>query len=98
MVVTRGDDEPVTALHKQDFQIFEDGKPQSIDFFEEHTVKDLPPAALKPLPPMPPGVYTNVPAVPPTDDVNVILLDTLNSEGQDLSYGRSQVLKFLQHQ
>jgi VWFA-related protein len=95
VVVTRGQDQPVTALHKEDFQVFEDDKPQSIDFFEEHTVKELPPQALKPLPPMPPGVYTNVPAVAPADDVNVILLDTLNSEGQDLSYGRSQVLEFL---
>src|ERR1700722_9738638 len=43
VVVTRGNDEPVTALHKQDFQIFEDGKPQSIDFFEEHSVRNLPP-------------------------------------------------------
>jgi VWFA-related protein len=95
VVVVRGQDEPVTALRKEDFQIFEDGKPQAIDYFEEHTAKALPPQALKPLPPMPPGVYTNVPAVPPADDVNVILLDTLNSEGQDLSYGRSQVLEFL---
>lgn len=95
VVVTRGQDDPVTALHKEDFQIFEDGKPQAIDFFEEHTAKELPQQALKPLPPMPPGVYTNVPVVPPADDVNVILLDTLNSEGQDLSYGRSQVLEFL---
>ena len=95
VVLTRGNDDPVTALHKDDFQIFEDGKPQAIDFFEEHTFTDLPPAALKPLPPMPPGVYTNVPAAPPSDDVNVILLDTLNSEGQDLSYGRAQVLEFL---
>jgi VWFA-related protein len=95
VVVTRGNDQPVTALHKEDFLIFEDGKSQAVDFFEEHTVKELPPQALKPLPPMPPGVYTNVPAVPPADDVNVILLDTLNSEGQDLSYGRSQVLEFL---
>src|SRR5277367_4169609 len=37
VVVTKGQDEPVTALHKQDFELLEDGKPQSIDFFEEHT-------------------------------------------------------------
>ena len=95
VVVTRGNDQPVPGLHKQEFQVLEDGKPQSIDYFEEHTAKELPPEKLKPLPPMPPGVYTNVPPAPPADSVNVILLDTLNSEGQDLTYGRAQVLQFL---
>jgi VWFA-related protein len=97
VVVTKGNDKPVTGLTKESFQISEDGKPQTIDFFEEHTAKELPPDKLQPLPPMPPGVYTNVPAVPPTDAVNVILLDTLNSEGQDFSYGRAQVLEFLRN-
>ncbi len=95
VVVTKGNDEPVAGLRKEDFAVSEDGKPVTIDFFEEHSGNPLPPEALKPLPPMPTGVYTNVPAVPPTDSVNVILLDTLNSEGQDFSYGRSQVLEFL---
>ncbi len=39
VVVTRGRDEPVTDLHKQDFQVLEDGKPQPIDYFEEHTTR-----------------------------------------------------------
>jgi VWFA-related protein len=97
VVVTRGDDEPVTALHKQDFQIFEDGKPQSIDFFEEHTVHNLPPGALPPLPPMPPNVYSNVPAAPPDDAVNVLLLDSLNTEKQDQVFMHKQILEFLRH-
>jgi len=95
VVVTRGNDEPVTGLSRQSFHVSEDGKLQAIDYFEEHTSKELPLDKLQPLPTMPPGVYTNVPTVPPTDAVNVILLDTLNSEGQDLSYGRAQVLEFL---
>lgn len=95
VVVTKGNDEPVSGLKKDDFAVTEDGKPVTVDFFEEHTARTLPPGALKPLPPMPPGVYTNVPPAPPADSVNVILLDTLNSEGQDLAYGRAQVLEFL---
>src|SRR5882762_4407522 len=63
VVVTKGQDEPVTALRKQDFVLMEDGKPQAIDFFEEHTAP-LASAALAPLPVMPPHVYTNVPAAP----------------------------------
>ena len=33
VVVTKGSDEPVLALHKQDFAVIEDGKPQSVDYF-----------------------------------------------------------------
>jgi VWFA-related protein len=95
VVVTKGNDEPVPALHKQDFQIIEDGKPQTIDYFEEHTAKTLPPGALPPLPKMPPNVYTNVPPAPPSDTVNVLLLDTLNTEKQDQVFMRKQILQFL---
>jgi VWFA-related protein len=97
VVVTRGNDEPITALPRQDFQIFEDGKPQSIDFFEEHTVHNLAPGPLPQLPPMPPDVYTNVPVVPPDDAINVLLLDSLNTEKQDQVFMHKQILEFLRH-
>jgi VWFA-related protein len=95
VVVTKGNDEPVLALHKQDFQIMEDGKPQTIDFFEAHSARTLPPGALPSLPKMPPNVYTNVPVVPPSDSVNVLLLDSLNTPKQDQSYVHHQILEFL---
>ena len=95
VVVTKGGDEPVLALHKQDFQVLEDGKPQAIDFFEEHTARELPAGALPAPPPMPPGVYSNVPVVPLSDSVNVLLLDSLNTEKQDQSYVHQQILNFL---
>jgi VWFA-related protein len=95
VVVTKGVDEPVKGLHKQDFEVFEDGKPQTIDFFEEHIAKTLPPGALPAPPPMPPNVYTNVPVVPLSDSVNVLLLDSLNTEKQDQSYVHRQILNFL---
>ena len=96
VVVTKGNGDPVTALTKNSFQLIEDGKPQAIDYFEEHTVRALPASALKPLPPMPAGVYTNVPAAPEPDAVNVLLIDTLNTEQQDQVYVRKQILNFLQ--
>jgi len=96
VVVTKGNDDPVAGLHQQDFQVIEDGKPQTVDFFEEHTVKPLPPGALKPLPPMPPNVYTNVPQAPESDAVNVLLLDSLNTEAQDQTFVHKQILAFLQ--
>jgi len=94
VVVTRGQDEPVTSLHRQDFQVIEDGKPQQIDFFEEHTVP-VASAPIPPLPALPPHVYTNVPAAPQSDSVNVLLLDSLNTPRQDQSQVRRQILEFL---
>jgi hypothetical protein len=84
VVVTRGHDEPVTSLRKQDFHVIEDGKPQSIDFFEEHTALTAPPNIK--LVPMPANVFTNVPAAPESDSVNVLLLDLLNTDRQDQKF------------
>jgi VWFA-related protein len=95
VVVTGGNGQPVTGLRKQDFQVSEDGKPQAIDFFEEHSANALPSGSLPPLPKMPPGVFTNVPPAPPNDSVNVLLLDALNTDRQDQSYVHNQILAFL---
>jgi VWFA-related protein len=95
VVVTKGGDEPVSALHKQDFQVLEDGKPQAIDFFEEHSARTLPPGTLVGLPEMPPNVYTNVPPAPPSDAVNVLLLDSLNTRKQDQTFVHKQIIDFL---
>jgi len=96
VVVTKGE-APVTGLHKQDFEVLEDGKPVTVDFFEEHSAKTLPPGALPAMPKMPPNVYTNVPPAPESDSVNVLLLDTLNTDRQDQSYVRQQIMNFLKN-
>src|SRR5580692_2728978 len=95
VVVTRDHDEPVTALRKQDFTVLEDGKPVTVDFFEEHTAKTLPPGAVPSLAKMPPNMYTNVPPAPESDSVNVLLLDTLNTDRPDQAYVRQQMVNFL---
>lgn len=95
VVVDNGKGAPVPGLRAQDFKILEDGKPQAIDFFEEHKANTLVPAALKPLPKMPPNVYTNVPPAPQDDAVNVLLLDTLNTPQRDFGYARNEVLGYL---
>jgi len=95
VVVTRENGEPVTSLHKGDFKVMEDGKPQAIDFFEEHLERTPPPGATPPLPKMPADVYTNVPPVPPSDAVNVLLLDSLNTEVRDQAYVHKQIMNFL---
>ena len=95
VVVTRENGEAVTALHKGNFKVLEEGKEQSIDFFEEHTAKTVPPGAFPPMPKMPPNVYTNVPPVPESDSVNVLLLDSLNTPVEDQSYVHKQIMDYL---
>lgn len=92
IVVEKGDD-PISGLHKQDFQVLEDGTPQVIDFFEEHT--GAPRKSALSLPKMPASVYTNLPAVPDNDSVNVLLLDALNTDEADQVYVHNQIIEFL---
>ena len=92
VVVTDGKGEPVTGLHKGDFEVSEDGKPQTISSFQEHL--GAPPHQIK-LPPMPPHVYTNFPLTQTADSVNVLLLDALNTPSTDQIYVRLQMLKYL---
>jgi VWFA-related protein len=93
VVVTQGKGEPVGGLHREDFQVSEDGRPQTISFFEEHTGGTVSAVAL---PPTPPGVYTNYPTIKTTDSINVLLLDSLNTQAEDQSYVRPQMVKYLQ--
>ncbi|MGA3136495.1 MAG: VWA domain-containing protein [Terracidiphilus sp.] len=97
VVVTKGSGEPVPALRKQDFRVLEDGKPQTIDFFEEHAARTQLAGSLPDLPKMPPNVYTNVPPAPADDAVNVLLLDSLNTPPQMISYARNEILNYLNH-
>jgi len=92
VVVTQGKGEPVAGLRKEDFQVSEDGRPQTVSFFEEHKF-----AAPKPvtLPAMPPNVFTNYPAIKNSDAVNVLLLDSLNTQAVDQSYVREQMIQYL---
>jgi VWFA-related protein len=93
VVVTSGNGRPVGGLRKEDFQVAEDGRPQTISFFEEH--KGAAPTTIS-LPPMPANVFTNYPTVKSTDSVNVLLLDSLNTQALDQAYVRAQMTKYLQ--
>jgi VWFA-related protein len=92
VVATNGKGEAVTGLHKEDFEVLEDGKPQTISTFEEH--HGSPPVQIK-LPAMPPHVYTNYPVTRTADSVNVLLLDALNTPTRDQVYVHSQMMKYL---
>ena len=92
VVVTQGKGEPVVGLRKQDFKVSEDGRQQTISFLEEHTGGTVLPITL---PPMPPDVYTNYPTIKTTDSINVLLLDSLNTQATDQAYVRPQMVKYL---
>jgi VWFA-related protein len=91
VVVTDHNDEPINGLQKEDFQILEQGKPQTIASFEEH--KGVPDQAM--MPPLPPHIYTNYPLGKPADSINVLLLDSLNTPLGDQSKVRLQMLRSL---
>ena len=92
VVVTNGKGEAVTGLHEKDFEVLEDGKPQTISTFEEH--HGAAPTEIK-LPPMPPHVYTNFPVTQTADSVNVVLLDALNTPTRDQTFVHWQMIKYL---
>ena len=93
VVVTDSHGNPVSGLRQQDFKLTENGKPESVVFFEEHKGAAVVPIEL---PKMPPNVFTNVPVAPQADALNVILLDALNTPGTtDQGYVRAQVIEFL---
>jgi VWFA-related protein len=93
VVVTNGKGEPVAGLHQKDFELQEDGKPQTISTFEEH--HGVPLSQIK-LPPMPPNIYTNFPLTEKSDSVNVLLLDALNTPSRDQTYVHEQMIKYLE--
>ena len=92
VVVTDAGGNPVPGLRKEDFEVLEDGKLQTISVFEEHTGKA--PAAIKP-PTLPPNTFDNSPRADAPDSLNVVLLDALNTPLGNQSLVHQQVLKYL---
>jgi VWFA-related protein len=92
VVVSGKNRRPLTGLQKQDFVLSEDGHPQSITHFEEHTGAQ--PLEVNP-PDQTPNIFTNIPRVKPSDSVTVLLFDSLNTPLDDQRYARAQMLKYL---
>jgi len=100
VVVTGKKGEPVSGLRQNQFEVLEDGVPQTLASFEEHhddrpiasSAAHSAPASAATLPP---DVYTNSQTIKPSDSVNVLLLDWLNTQPSDQPYVRSQVIKYL---
>src|SRR5579875_3619660 len=77
VVVTDARQQPIHHLTASDFSISEDGHPQTIKVFEEHTADA--PLQVAPLPKLPPGKFTNYSVVPVNGALNILLFDKLNT-------------------
>ena len=92
VVVMDKEGHAVPGLTRDDFQITENGKPQAIDYFEQHLAAS---GAAPTAPPLPPNTFTNVPATVPNEAVNVLLMDALNTSVTDQVYVRRQMVRYL---
>jgi VWFA-related protein len=95
LVVTDKNDRAVPGLQKEDFQVFEDGKPQSISFFESSFAGSSEATKTGTSQPLPPNTFTNVPTVAPNNVVNVLLMDSLNTPVADQAYSHKQMVRYL---
>jgi VWFA-related protein len=84
---------PITGLTKDDFLLFDNKKPQEIQFFSEQHNR----APDQPSPPLPPNTFTNrvTGAASPPGSATVIRFDALNTEFADQALAKKQMAKFL---
>lgn len=94
IVATDAQGRPVRGLKAQDFQVYDEGKPQTIRAFDEHTADETRGQAEKP-PVLGPGVYSNWAPTSTSGAVNVILFDTLNLDFEFQAYARSRMIEYL---
>jgi len=92
VVVTDKSGNHLHGLTKEDFNVFENGKPVSISVLEELTANSSPITA----PAAAPGQFRNLTLEgPQPHNVVVIALDTVNTPFLDQAYGRHELIKFL---
>ena len=96
VIVTDHDGNPVKGLKREDFTVLEQGNPQAISFFEEHTTQDLARRSQKlEFPTLPSNVFTNYSPLPTPPAVNVLLLDALNTPMDDQMWLRRSARRYL---
>jgi len=92
VVVTDKSGNPVSGLKQEAFSVLEQGKPQAISFFEEHTG---PEASVGEIPQLPPNVFSNFSPMGRPPAVNILLLDSLNTQPGNQMEIHRQALNFL---
>lgn len=96
VVVTDHHGQFIAGLKPADFTVFEDGKPQKVSAFSVHATPNAPTHAYTPVQ-LPPHQFSNFTNVPQQTDrpVTIVLLDMLNTTGQDQKRARKQMIEFL---
>jgi VWFA-related protein len=89
---SKGD--PVTDLKPEDFNLVEDGKPQKISSFSFQHPE--PHANTLQAPILPPNTYNNLPRYKPNGALNILLLDSLNTNSPNQAFARDSMIKVLQ--
>jgi VWFA-related protein len=95
VVVTDKKGQAIKDLKPEDFVLEESGKKQKIATFTTpaQTARSAAPASL------PPGIYSNEPEYRfPGGPITVFVLDAANTPFHDQSYGRLQMLKYVEEQ
>lgn len=86
----------VSGLQENDFHLFEDGRPQSIQFFAAH---DRGPVYTEHGAAVPPlhsnNTFSNIDQVSASKPLTVLLFDLMNTPTDDQLFARRQMLKFL---
>lgn len=91
VVATDAKGTPVSDLQSVDFTVLENGRPQKITNFSFQHPEEIAGTAA----PMPPNVFTNVPAKK-SSSLNIILLDALNGEFTSRAHALDELIKYLE--
>lgn len=91
VVATDSKGHPLADLGIDDFTVLEDGKPQKISGFTFRHSSALSEVRR----PANANLFTNAPRYSGASSLNVILLDSLNAEYLSRTYGRDQLIKYL---
>ena len=92
VVVTRRDQTPVSGLTADDFQVFDEGKPQKVELFSiEQGARAVPPS---PRPTETPREFSN--EVDTKGSVSIIFFDQLNTSDAARMYAREHLVRFLE--
>ncbi len=94
-VIVQTQNKNIKGLTKDDFELSDNGKPQTIAVFAERRVTQTKAPPRK----TPAGVVANRPVQDGTEPVSatVILIDSQNTAPEDQGYSRVQALKYLEH-
>ena len=94
VVVTDKSGKPVHGLKGHDFTVVEDRKAQQITGFEERG-PTVPLATPRVAINLPPNTYTNYISTQEPGAVSILLFDSLNTDRQDLTRARQQLIQYL---